>query len=100
MSEIYSKQIAFFGDKVMSFDQSKNGIFLFKKGPAFEEGKAAPCQWKICITATDEDYLASKLLEISKRSDCYYVKYSPATSPKSRDGMMLGRVFLLSLIHI
>ena len=40
--------------------------------------------------ATDKDALIKLLYELSKRDDCYYVKYS--TDP--RDGMYLGRCFL------
>ncbi len=75
------------------FSASDNDVFMTRKGKAFVEGKV-PCQWKLCIAATDEDYLVELLFTISEREDCYFVKYSPADSPKCRDGMMLGRIFL------
>jgi hypothetical protein len=77
------------------FTPTESGVFRELRGPAFVPGPP-PSQWKLCLTATDEDYLAKTLLKIAKRSDCFYVKYSTATSPKSRDGMMLGRVFMAS----
>ncbi len=77
------------------FEYSDRRIFRFRKGLA-NSGGSAPCQWKLCLTATDEHHLAEILYEISKREDCFYVKYSPSGSPKCRDGMFLGRVFLTS----
>ena len=77
------------------FKYSDRNIFMFKYGPA-DDGGVAPCQWKLCLTATDERYLAEVLFNISERKDCYYVKYSPNGSPKCRDGMFLVRVFLTS----
>jgi len=75
------------------FESSENGVFRFIRGPA-NDGGPAPCQWKLCITATDEEYLVTLIYEISQRQDCFFVKYSPSSSPKSRDKMMLGRIFL------
>jgi hypothetical protein len=46
---------------------------------------------KLCFVATDRTLLAKILLELSMRSDCYVVKYSV----HPRDGMYLGRCFLL-----
>lgn len=77
------------------FESSDKDIFRFIKGKAFTPG-SPPCNWKLCITATDEAYIAKTLLDISKREDCFFVKASPSSSPKSRDQMMLGRVFLTS----
>ena len=77
------------------FEYSDRRIFRFRKGLA-NNGGNAPCQWKLCITATDEHYLAETLFIISERNDCFYVKFSPSGSPKCRDGMFLGRVFLTS----
>jgi hypothetical protein len=75
-------------------------IFKHRKGPAWDGNPPAPCQWKLCITATDEDYLVELLFKLSNRADCYYVKYSPNGSPKCRDGMFLGRVFLTTEAEI
>jgi hypothetical protein len=80
---------------VEKFEYSDRKIFRFREGPANTGGRS-PCQWKLCVTATDELYLAEVLFEISEREDCFYVKYSPSGSPKCRDGMFLGRVFLTS----
>ncbi len=46
---------------------------------------------KLCFVATDKPFLVALLLELSHRRDCAFVKYS--RSP--RDGMFLGRCFLL-----
>lgn len=76
-----------------NFDYTDRKIFKHRRGPA-HKGGPAPCRWKLCITATDEEYLVNLLYELSLREDCYYVKFSPGGSPKCRDGMFLGRVFL------
>lgn len=56
-------------------------------------GKGVPfSQKKVCFVATDQRFLARLLFELSQRDDCYYVKYS--TEP--RDGMYLGRCFMIS----
>lgn len=77
----------------LEFEPTDRNIFRFRNGPA-NSGQPAPCQWKLCITATDEEYLVNLLYNLSKRKDCFFVKYSPSGSPKCRDGMFLGRVFL------
>ncbi len=77
------------------FEYSERKIFRFRNGVA-HDGGSPPCQWKLCLTATDEHYLAEILFKVSERDDCFYVKYSPSGSPKCRDGMFLGRVFLTS----
>ncbi len=81
------------------FTYSDRQIFKYIKGAA-HHGQPAPCQWKLCLTATDEEYLVELLYEISQRDDCYFVKYSPGGSPKCRDGMFLGRVFLTTEAEI
>jgi hypothetical protein len=77
------------------FYSSDRDIFRCRRGPAHDGGDA-PCRWKLCITATDEQYLVELLYKITQRDDCFFVKYSPSGSPKCRDGMFLGRVFLTS----
>ncbi len=47
---------------------------------------------KLCFVATDQQFLADLLRELSDRDDCYFVKFT--TAPK--DGMYLGRCFLLT----
>lgn len=54
--------------------------------------EATYCNKKLCIVATDVEFLASLLYDLSERDDCYYVKYSI----KPRDGMYLGRCFLMN----
>ncbi|MGE5183755.1 MAG: hypothetical protein ACM31C_16900 [Acidobacteriota bacterium] len=65
------------------------GRFLERHGPA--AGSERFCNKKLCLVATDQAYLVALLHELSQRADCYYVKYTP----QPRDGMYLGRVFLL-----
>jgi hypothetical protein len=60
------------------------------RGPAWYEGKVG-CQKKLCFVATDQELLADVLRRLAERPDCYYVKYSV----DSRDGMYLGRCFLI-----
>ena len=45
---------------------------------------------KLCLVATDAAFLVDLLYGISRRKDCYYVKYGL----NARDGMYLGRCFL------
>jgi hypothetical protein len=47
---------------------------------------------KVCFVATDLEFLAQLLYELSLRHDCYRVKYS--VDP--RDGMHLGRCFMVT----
>jgi hypothetical protein len=49
------------------------------------------CRKKLCFVATDRALLADVLGRLAERPDCYYVKYSV----HPRDGMYLGRCFLL-----
>lgn len=65
----------------------ENG-FLCANGPAYEAG--AYCTKKLCLVATDRDYLLGVLERFLARADCFFVKYSPAP----RDAMFLGRIFL------
>jgi len=65
------------------------GRFREIDGPASKDGRY--CNKKLCLVATDKDYLVRLLFEIARRADCFYVKYTPA----SRDGMYLGRIFLV-----
>jgi len=48
------------------------------------------CNRKLCLVATDKEYLVRLLFELSNDESFYFVKYS--SMPK--DGMYLGRVFL------
>ena len=45
---------------------------------------------KVCLVATDPEFLADLLYGLSLRQDCFYVKYGMV----ARDGMYLGRCFL------
>lgn len=63
--------------------------YIAARGPCFDEEGPSP-RYKLCVVATDLDYLTSFLDRAVSRPDGYYVKYSP--DPK--DGMHLGRVFL------
>jgi hypothetical protein len=71
--------------------QGNNPKFLCRDGPAAARG-GAWSQKKLCFTATRRELLARHLLELSRREDCYFVKFG--VNP--RDGMYLGRCFLTS----
>jgi len=72
------------------FTSSSGGNFKERFGPA---GPGVPhSQKKLCLTAADAAFLIRVLYDLSIRSDCYYVKYSV----RARDGMYLGRCFLLT----
>ncbi len=59
-------------------------------GPAASPEKRG-CQKKLCFVATDKTLLSHVLGHLAERPDCYYVKYSV----RPRDGMYLGRCFLM-----
>ena len=71
--------------------RNQNPKFLCRDGPARARGPECS-QRKLCFTATDRDLLARHLLELSKRDDCFFVKFGV----KPRGGMYLGRCFLTS----
>jgi len=66
------------------------GLFMARDGAARPGGVCS--NKKLCFVSTDKRYLASLLLELSKRADCYVVKYS--ITPHY--GMHLGRAFMIS----
>jgi hypothetical protein len=70
------------------FTPSNGGNFMERFGPVGPDGHYS--QKKVCLAATDREFLVRFLYEVSLRDDCYYVKFS--TRP--RDGMYLGRCFL------
>ena len=63
---------------------------MSRSGAGRKEG-ASFSQKKLCFVATDREFLAKILLDLSRRSDCYFVKYTS----EPRDGMYLGRCFML-----
>jgi hypothetical protein len=78
------------------FRLTSDGYFMECLGPAWHKQKPwyAPkryCNKKLCFVATDQALLADVLGQLTERPDCYYVKYSVYP----RDGMYLGRCFLL-----
>ena len=70
---------------------TRYGKFMDLHGPAARAGTPC-CNKKLCFVATDQEFLADVLAELAERTDCYYVKYSV----EPRDGMYLGRCFLMS----
>jgi hypothetical protein len=72
------------------FRPTPDGHFLALRGPAWNDERRY-CRKKLCFVATDRALLADVLREIAARPDCYYVKFSV----HPRDGMYLGRCFLL-----
>ena len=69
--------------------QNGNPKFLCRDGAAAERGESYS-QKKLCFTSTRRELLAQHLLELSRRDDCYFVKFG--VNP--RGGMFLGRCFL------
>lgn len=72
------------------FEPVHNGVFLQRRGGGYRPGGPYTNK-KLCFVATDQHVLSELLLELSHRDDCYMVKFS--VEPK--DGMYLGRCFLL-----
>jgi hypothetical protein len=72
------------------FRPTLNGVFMERCGPAWHRW-AQCCNKKLCFVANDKAYLAYFLGRLADRPDCYYVKYSV----RPRDGMYLGRCFLM-----
>lgn len=72
------------------FEPARGGVFMRRYGDGRRPGTDYSTK-KLCLVATDRAYLANTLLRLSRRPDCYYVKYST----QSKDGMYLGRCFLL-----
>ncbi|MCF6283680.1 MAG: hypothetical protein L3K26_00595 [Candidatus Hydrogenedentes bacterium] len=72
------------------FESSDGGAYLSRDG----QGRKPDIPYskkKLCFVATDLHVLTELLLDLSHRDDCYFVKFSI----KARDGMYLGRCFLL-----
>jgi hypothetical protein len=72
------------------FRLPSNGYFMELRRLTWNKGKGY-CNKKLCFVATDQAILAELLGKLAQRPDCYYVKYSVI----SRDGMYLGRCFLM-----
>jgi hypothetical protein len=64
---------------------------LCRDGPARSRGDAHSHK-KLCFTSTERDLLARHLLDLSRREDCFFVKFGT----NARGGMYLGRCFLTS----
>jgi hypothetical protein len=73
-----------------AFQMSANGAFMEQRGAGWNEERRFS-QKKLCFVATDQSWLAEVLGQLADRRDCFYVKYSV----NQRDGMYLGRCFLL-----
>ena len=67
-----------------------SGKFMTRDGRARRSGLTAYINQKLCLVATDKEYLVGVLYEASDAPDCFYVKY--LVNPK--DGMYLGRIFV------
>lgn len=72
------------------FTPTRIGNFRQRLGPGGRDQTYS--NKKVCVVATDKAYLVEVLYGISLRPECFWVKYS--TEPK--DGMYLGRCFLLT----
>ena len=73
------------------FQVTSHGHFMERRGAGWNAERQFS-QKKLCFIATDQALLARVLGELADRLDCYYVKYSI----EARDGMYLGRCFLLN----
>ena len=73
-----------------SFQMTAHGIFMERRGRAGIL-KDVSLNKKLCFVATDQALLVQVLGDLAE-PDCYYVKYSI----EPRDGMYLGRCFLLN----
>ena len=72
------------------FQVTSGGVFMERRGAGWNAERHCSHK-KLCFVATDQGLLARVLGELADRPDCYYVKYSI----EPRDGMYLGRCFLL-----
>jgi len=73
-----------------NFEGPSQGAFMRRWGAGrATDGKYS--KQKLCFVATDQSFLARFLLELSRRPECHFVKYSI----QPRDGMYLGRCFVL-----
>ena len=70
------------------FTATASGSFRERHGPRGPDG--AHSSKKVCLVATDGQFLIDLLYGLSQRADCFYVKYATV----ARDGMYLGRCFL------
>ena len=90
-----SKRASKNNDAVNHFHATESGIFLERDGRA-RKISTTYTNKKLCFVATDQQFLAETLLKLSRRRDCYYVKLST----KSKDGMFLGRCFMLDEVVV
>lgn len=65
-----------------------DGHFLARDGAARSTTNAYSNK-KLCFTATDKEFLAALLYNLSLRPECYFVKLTA----EPREGMYLGRCF-------
>ena len=72
------------------FQATSSGVFMERRGAGWNVERHFS-QKKLCFIATDQALLVGVLSELADRPGCYYVKYSI----EPRDGMYLGRCFLL-----
>lgn len=72
------------------FELSPRGGYRTRRGAGWSEG-ARFSRKKLCLSSTDPAFLAGMLLSLSRRPDCYFVKFAV----RARDGMYAGRCFLL-----
>ncbi|MGE0786216.1 MAG: hypothetical protein AB7S26_11045 [Sandaracinaceae bacterium] len=78
-----------------SYAPTDDGKYVHRYGPAYR-ADGDFCNVKLCFVATDLEVLVSELETLALRDDCVYVKLSIAP----RDGMYIGRCFLMSRIAV
>ncbi len=74
----------------LGFRSVMNDRFMARDGAA-RTADATYCNKKICFAATDIQFLAELLRELSEHPKAFFVKFSTYT----RDGMHLGRCFFI-----
>ena len=63
-------------------------VFMLRYGLGRQGGVSS--NKKLCFVAHDKEHLVGFLLDLTRRTDCYVVKYSI----EPRDNMYLGRAFM------
>lgn len=66
-------------------------IDRFRNGEGYQPGRT-PSHFKLCLTATQLEYLVNILFEVSQSDQCFRVKYRP----KEKSGMYLGRIVMIN----
>lgn len=72
------------------------GPFNARAGARARGGAGSFCNTKLCLVATDREYLVRLLYDLSEDEHCHRVKYSR----EPREGMYLGRAFFADAVLV